>query len=65
MCFHSVSDWVESTLVFPQDVAMFVFFPLHKQHGDDILQDGVKLQYASLGKAWQMNCKYTYTKEEN
>lgn len=26
MCFHSVSDWVESTLVFLQDVAMFVFF---------------------------------------
>lgn len=29
---------------------MFVFFPPHKQHSDNILQDGIKMQYAILGK---------------
>lgn len=29
---------------------MFVFFPPHKQHSDNILQDGIKMQYAIVGK---------------
>lgn len=50
MCFHNVSDWVESTLVWPQDVSMFVFSVLPINSSDNILQDGIRMQYVVLGR---------------
>lgn len=44
-CFRDVSDWVESTLVCPVDVAMFVFSP-----PINFFHDGIKIHNVILGK---------------